>query len=81
MESVRAAYDVPAYRGRRITYLGMGGPLSGHIISSTGSHLYMRTDDGRRFGPLHPCWRIDYHDGLGDRTGRPTPMDLAWANA
>jgi hypothetical protein len=84
MASVRAAYDVPAYRGREILLLLDGGvypfpvPARARIISSTGSHLYVRLlTDGRRVGPLHPCWGIDYLDGCGDRTSQPTPMDRA----
>lgn len=87
MEFVRAAYDVPAFRGREVMLL-LDGPLypfsvpvRARIISSTGSHLYVRLSDGRRFGPLHPCWKIDYLDGRGDRTGQPTPMDRIWENA
>lgn len=70
MASVRRFYGVPAYRGARVTFRGYGLPLHGTIISSTGSHLYMRLDvvaavGGRRsrFGPLHPTWKMDYGDG------------------
>jgi hypothetical protein len=56
-------------------------PARARIISSTGSHLYVRLlSNGRRVGPLHPCWKIDYLDGRGDRTGQPTPMDKAWSS-
>jgi hypothetical protein len=78
MASVRAAYDVPAYRGREVELLLYAVPVRARIISSTGSHLYVRRG-GERIGPLHPCWKIDYLDGRGDRTGQPTPMDRAWA--
>ena len=82
MESIRANYDVPAYRGREVLWLGDGEPARAFILSSTGSHLYLRdTTNGRRIGPCHPCWRIDYRDGRGDRTGQPTPMDRAWSDA
>lgn len=86
MESVRRNYDVPAHRGRRVLLTadpraGTNSSLAATIISSTGSHLYVRTDEGERLGPLHPCWCIDYLDGRGDRTGQPTPMDRAWADA
>lgn len=83
MASVRANYDVPAYRGRRVKLLHTVAPepCEATIISSTGSHLYVRLDNGRRIGPLHPCWRIDYLDGRGDRTGLPTPMDRRWRDA
>lgn len=63
MASVRRCYGVPAYRGARVTFRGYKTPLPGHIISSTGSHLWLRLDDGRRFGPLHPTWQMDYGDG------------------
>jgi hypothetical protein len=78
MESVRANYDVPAFRGHEVLWLGESRPVPAQIISSTGSHLYLRAiGSGRRIGPCHPCWRIDYQDGRGDRTGQPTPMDRA----
>ena len=63
MESVRRNYGVPAFRGKEIVFRGTPPPITGRIISSTGSHLYIRTNDGRRFGPLHPTWAIDYGDG------------------
>lgn len=63
MASVREFYGVPASRGRRVTYRGYPEPVSGRIISSTGSHLYIRTDGGERFGPLHPTCAMDYGDG------------------
>ena len=63
MASVRRNYGVPAYRGAEILYTGYRRPITGRIISSTGSHLFIRRDDnGRRFGPLHPTWCIDYGD-------------------
>jgi hypothetical protein len=64
MESVRHFYGVPARRGATVTFTGYEEPVRGRIISSTGSHLYLRRDDdGRRFGPLHPTWEMDYGDG------------------
>jgi len=63
MATVRRFYGVPAQRGTRVTYRGYKEPLPGHIISCTGSHLYLRLDDGRRFGPCHPTWQMDYGDG------------------
>lgn len=77
MESVRVNYDVPAYRGREVIYRGLKHPMACRIISSTGSHLYLRDANGRRVGPCHPTWAIDYRDGRGDRSDQPTPMDLA----
>lgn len=82
MASVRSNYDAPAYRGRVVELLLFDRPVRARIISSTGSHLYVRImRNGNRVGPLHPCWKIDYLDGRGDRTRQPTPMDRAWANA
>jgi hypothetical protein len=64
MESVRRNYGVPARRGQRVVYRGYPQPIAGAILSSTGSHLWIRRDDnGRRFGPLHPTWRMDYGTG------------------
>jgi predicted RNA binding protein YcfA (HicA-like mRNA interferase family) len=33
------------------------------ILSGDGSHLYLRDPNGRRVGPVHPTWRMDYGDG------------------
>lgn len=62
MESVRRFYGVPAYRGRKVTYLGHSTPLRGEIMSSTGSRLWLRVN-GRRMGPVHPTIKMDYGDG------------------
>lgn len=65
MASVARNYGVPAKRGARIVYHGYKQPIPGTVISCDGSHIYIRRDDtGRRFGPLHPTWRIDWGDGL-----------------
>lgn len=68
MASVRRAYGVPAYKGREVTFRGYPIPTRGRIISSTGSHLWLRLHNGKRFGPLHPTWEMDYGDGR-DWTG------------
>lgn len=65
MASVARNYGVPARRGARIVFHGYDAPIAGTVMSSTGSHIYVRRDDtGRRFGPLHPTWMIDWGDGL-----------------
>jgi hypothetical protein len=60
MESLRRYYGVPAYRGRRIIFTGLKHPVAGRIISARDHKLYICTDEGRRFGPLHPTWEIEY---------------------
>ena len=63
MASVRRFYGVPAYRGRAVVFTGFKHPIAATIISSTGSHLYLRDANGRRIGPCHPTWAMDYGDG------------------
>jgi hypothetical protein len=63
MESVRRFYGVPAKRGATVIFSGMKHPVECRIISSTGSHLYLRDANGRRIGPCHPTWKMDYGDG------------------
>lgn len=60
MESLRRYYGVPAKRGQRILFRGLAFPVAGRIISARDHKLWIRTDDGRRFGPLHPTWEIEY---------------------
>jgi hypothetical protein len=63
MATVRALYGVPAYRGREVVFGGFKHPVACRILSSTGSHLYLRDSNGRRIGPCHPTWAMDYGDG------------------
>jgi hypothetical protein len=60
MELLRRYYGGPAYRGRRVLFTGLKHPVAGHIISARDLKFYIRTDDGRRFGPLHPTWEVEY---------------------
>lgn len=60
MESLRRYYRVPAKRGARIVFTGLKHPVAGTIISAREHKLWIRTDDGQRFGPLHPVWEIEY---------------------
>lgn len=59
MEAVRRFYGVPAYRHRIVRF--RGEPHK--VLSSTGSHLYLRNQAGTRVGPCHPTWEMDYGDG------------------
>jgi hypothetical protein len=54
MEYVRRYYGVPAKRGGRIRFRGMGG-----TITSADHHLRARMDDGSRV-ILHPTWQVEY---------------------
>lgn len=58
MEYVRKMYGVPAMRGGRICFHGMGGDKYGTILSAS-QHLRVRMDDGSRL-IFHPTWRIEY---------------------
>ena len=82
MASVRRMYGVPARRGAEIVYSGYGFPIAGRIISCDGSHLYMRANDGRRVGPLHPTWAIDYgdHRDYGRETNERIELWNEWLN-
>ena len=60
MESLRRYYGVPAKRGGEILFTGLRHPVAGKIISARDHKLWIRTADGRRFGPLHPTWEIEY---------------------
>jgi hypothetical protein len=60
MESLRRYYGVPAKRGQRILFTGLKYRITGEIVSARDHKLWIRTDDGRRFGPLHPTWEIEY---------------------
>ena len=64
MDYIRNHYGVPAHRGQEVIFTGGKFPMAGRIISARGGHLYLRLNDGRRFGPLHPLWEMDYGDGI-----------------
>lgn len=59
-ELVRRFYGVPARRGMRITFRGLKEPLQGRLTYCSGQYLWMRTDEGKKVGPLHPTWEIEY---------------------
>lgn len=62
MESLRRYYNVPAKRGQAVVFTGLKHPVAGRIMSARDHKLYIRTNDGRRFGPLHPTWEMEYVD-------------------
>lgn len=62
MAQVRDYYGVPAKRGGRVLFTGLKHPVAGRIISAREMKLWIRTNDGRRFGPLHPTWEMEYQD-------------------
>jgi hypothetical protein len=82
MASVRRNYGVPAYRGRGVVFSGLKFPIRATVISSTGSHLYLRASDGRRIGPCHPTWAMDYGDGrdYGAETNAQSRAFNEWLN-
>jgi hypothetical protein len=61
--SVRRAYGIPARRGVRVTYRGWPEPMSGRLTYCDGQYVWLRTDDGKKVGPLHPTSAMDYGDG------------------
>lgn len=56
MDYIRRAYNVPAKRGRRVTFQGRPGVITG----SSGAYLRIRLDGERRAGRYHPTWEIEY---------------------
>jgi len=62
MERVRKYYSVPAKRGGEIIYRP-GDPafrLRGTILSSDGSHLFVRMHHSGERIRFHPTWKIQY---------------------
>jgi hypothetical protein len=59
---IRQYYGVPAWRGVKVRFSGVGGEsITGRIMSGVGGKLWIRLDrDGTRFGPLHPTWEMEY---------------------
>ena len=63
MESLRRYYGVPARRGGRVAYTWKDR-REGEILSAENHKLWIRFDDsGRREGPFHPTWEIEYLKG------------------
>jgi hypothetical protein len=57
---IRNRYQVPAWRGGRITYTGGRTPQQGTIVGFRDAHLRIRLDGQREIGSYHPTWMIDY---------------------
>lgn len=62
LQSVRDYYGVPAYRGELVRFSGLPSvPIVGRILSASAHKLWIREGGtGRRYGPLHPTWRMEY---------------------
>lgn len=59
---VRKYYNVPAKRGMDIIYRPNAPAfrLRGTILSSDGSHLFVRFEHSGERVKLHPTWEIEY---------------------
>lgn len=65
MAYIRKAYGVPAKRGMRIRFHGIGFTWEGRILGSYG-HLLRVNQEGqpaRWRTYLHPVWGVEYLDG------------------
>lgn len=56
MDYIRWFYEVPAYRGRRVSYNGRIGVITG----SRGMYIRIRLDGEKRSYIYHPTYEIDY---------------------
>lgn len=73
MSYVRNYYGVPAYRGGLVTIDGR----QGRILSANESIFVRFNDDGSRV-PMHPTWRVTYHEchnAVEDRDGYEEPCN------
>lgn len=66
---VRAYYHVPAHRGHTVTVDGRTGVITGF----TDHYLRVRFDGTDWSVPVHPTWRVTYHQhSPSQRVGRPS---------
>lgn len=61
MAYVRARYQVPAKRGKRVAFEGRLAT----ITSASGGYIYLRFDGEEHTWPqpFHPTWHIDWDFG------------------
>lgn len=74
-EYVRRRYGVPAHVGDRVR-LHDGRAREGRIIGGS-QYLHVVFDGEARVSHLHPTWRVDYIDNLGNVTASST--SACWA--
>lgn len=65
LEYIRKTYGVPAYKGAKIRYTGVGNVCVGTITSSNCAHLLITFESGGELADgkehiLHPTWNIEY---------------------
>lgn len=60
MDYIRSAYRVPARRGGRVLYTGLGVREFGTITSAKGAYLMIRLDGESRPRKFHPTWELEY---------------------
>ena len=61
MEYIRKAYQVPAFRGQKVSFRGQ----EGQIIGSRNAYLRVRLASGRVV-TLHPTWELSYGNTASD---------------
>ena len=60
MQYIRETYKVPAKRGGRIVYTGLGVKELGTITGARGAHILVRLDGYTESKPFHPTWCLEY---------------------
>ena len=61
LKFISAAYDVPAEKGQRIVYTGLGYPRPGEIVGSYDASIQVVFDDKPDEIKLyHPTWNVHY---------------------
>ena len=60
MQYIRETYKVPAKRGGRIVYTGLGVKELGTITGTRGAHILVRLDGDTESKPYNPTWEIQY---------------------
>jgi len=65
---IREAYNVPAFRGRRVRFdIGLGLHREGVITGSKNAYLRVRFDPERDIRLMHPTWSLTYLEPDVDR--------------
>lgn len=68
LQYIRACYNVPAFRGRRVRYTWEDPPKEGRIVMARGARLGVMFDGDKRMTTLHPTWELQYLSGAkGER--------------
>lgn len=61
-EYINQNYGLKVCKGTIVEFLKPGSKdrMKGSVMSCNGHYIFIRGEDGKRYGPFHPTWEMEY---------------------